>query len=228
MKFPKSVFLKNVLFVSAGTASLSILCYHFIDKPLAYWFAQHKPIPHDLLYLFFHVPKVFDVAAALAVFTVHIFSWIIGRVPSFLNNLTLTSITLVITSFWTEWSKFLFGRYWPLTWTVDNNPSLLGSNDYGFHFLASKTEAFQAFPSSHTSLTIASVTFLALRYPILRMPAIIISLMVPISLVALNHNFLGDTIAGAGLGWIIAYSVDTFNQGTTVYIHPQPSSQSHG
>jgi hypothetical protein len=41
------------------------------------------------------------------------------------------------------------------------------------------------------------------------------------SLVALNHNFLGDTIAGAGLGWIIAYSVDNFNQGSIIYMHPQ-------
>jgi len=221
MKFRKSVFLTNIMIVSFGTAFLSILCYYFIDKPLAYWFSEHKPIPHDILNLFYHVPKVFDIAAALAVFIVHIFSWIIGRVPVLLNNLTLTSITLVITSFWTEWSKFFFGRYWPITWTIDGNPSLLGTNDYGFHFLASKAPAFQAFPSSHTSLTIASVTFLALRYPVLRVPAIIISVMVPMSLVALNHNFLGDVIAGAGLGWIIAYSVDNFNQGSIIYVHPQ-------
>jgi membrane-associated phospholipid phosphatase len=223
MKFRKSVFLRNIFLVSLSAVSLTLICYYFFDKPIAFWFHEHEPIPHHILQLFFHIPKVFDVAAALGVFTVHIFSWIIGRVPAFLNNLTLTSITLVITDFWTEWSKFLFGRYWPTTWTIDNNPSLIHTNDYGFHFLASKTEAFQAFPSSHASLTIASVTFLALRYPILRVPAIIISVMVPLSLVALNHNFLGDTIAGAGLGWIIAYSVDAFNQGSTVYIHPQNS-----
>jgi membrane-associated phospholipid phosphatase len=228
MKFRKSVFLRNIFLVSFATILITLICYYFLDKPIAFWFHEHEPIPRDILQLFFHIPKVFDVAAALGVFTVHIFSWIIGRVPPFLNNLTLTSITLVITDFWTEWSKFLFGRYWPTTWTIDHNPSLIHTNDYGFHFLASKTEAaYQAFPSSHASLTIASVTFLALRYPILRVPAIIISVMVPLSLVALNHNFLGDTIAGAGLGWIIAYSVDAFNQGATVYVHPQNSLQNN-
>lgn len=221
MKFRKSVFLRNIFLVSFATVLSTIICFYFFDKPIAYWFDEHEPIPHQTLQLFFHIPKVFDVAAALAVFTVHIFSWIIGRVTTFLNNLTLTSITLVITDFWTEWLKFLFGRYWPTTWTIDNNPSLIDTSDYGFHFLASKTAAFQAFPSGHASLTIASVTFLALRYPILRIPAIIISLSVILSLIALNHNFLGDTLAGAGLGWIIAYSVDAFNQGRIVYVHSQ-------
>lgn len=221
MKFRKSVFLRNIFIVSFATVLSTLICYYFLDKPVAYWFDEHEPIPHQILQLFFHIPKIFDVAAALGVFIVHIFSWIIGRVSTFLINLTLTSITLVITDFWTEWLKFLFGRYWPTTWTIDHNPSLLDTNDYGFHFLASKTEAFQAFPSSHASLTIASVTFLALRYPILRVPAIIASLSVMLSLVALNHNFLGDAIAGAGLGWIIGYSVNSFNQGVTIYVHPQ-------
>ena len=212
MKDPKSVFLKRLLLVLLCTVVLSLLCYFFLDKPIAFWFAQHHPISENTLLIFTYIPKAFDVVAALAVFTVHIFSWFLGRVSPLLYNLTLTSITLVITDFWTEWSKYLFGRYWPLTWTLDHNPSLIDSNDYGFHFLASKSEAFQAFPSAHTSLTIASVTFLALRYPILRIPAIVISITVPLSLVALNYHFLGDTIAGAGLGWIIAYSVDTFNK----------------
>ena len=230
MTYPKSVLLKRLSLVFLSTVVLSLICYYFLDKPIAYWFAHHQPVPHNLLLFFTYIPKAFDVVAALAVFVVHIFSWVIGRVPTLLYNLTLTSITLVITDFWTEWSKFLFGRYWPLTWTVDHNPSLIHTNDYGFHFLASKTEAFQAFPSAHTALTIASVTFLALRYPILKIPAIVICIVVPLSLVALNHHFLGDTIAGAGLGWMIAYSVDTFNKEHVLNYQrrlPLDSSQSY-
>lgn len=218
---PKSIFLKHIFFVFTLTVVLSFLSYVALDKPIAYWFAKHQMFPDDILLLFTYIPKVFDVAAALAVFTVHIFSWVIGHVSNLLKNLTLTSIALVITDFWTEWLKYLFGRYWPLTWTVDNNPSLIDTDEYGFHFFASKTDAFQAFPSAHTSLTIASVTFLALRYPIFKIPAIIISIVVPFSLVALNHHFLGDTIAGAGLGWMIAYSVDTFNSDNALFIQPR-------
>jgi len=156
------------------------------------------------------IPKVFDVVAALAVFIVHIFSWMIGRVSPLLNNLTLSSIALVITDFWIEWLKYAFGRYWPRSW-VNNNPSLIDTNEYGFHFFYSKEEAYQAFPSSHTALTVAAVTFLALRYPRLRLPAVIIACSVPLSLVGLNYHFLGDTIAGAGIGWIIAYSLNSVN-----------------
>jgi membrane-associated phospholipid phosphatase len=215
----KSVFLQRLTLVFLCTVVLSLVCYYFLDKPIAFWFASHPPLPlaHKILVGITHIPKVFDVAAALGVFIVYMFSWVIGRITPFLNNLTLTSITLVITDFWVEWLKFLFGRYWPLTWTVDNNPSLIEDNEYGFNFLASKSEAYQAFPSAHTALTIASVTFLALRYPVLRKPAIIISLTVPLSLVVLNYHFLGDTIAGAGLGWMIAYSVDSLNKHHRIY-----------
>ena len=226
MLYPKSIFLKRFLLVLIGTIAISALCYFFVDKPIAFWFSKHHPFPEELLLLITYIPKVFDVVSALGVFVVHMFSWMIGRVSNFLRNLTLTSITLVITDFWTEWMKFMFGRYWPQTWTVDHNPSLIDTDDYGFHFFASKTEAFQAFPSAHTSLTIASVTFLALRYPFLRMPAMLICISVPLSLVALNYHFLGDTIAGAGLGYMVAYSIDTFNKDRAFDLSAPLSSKS--
>lgn len=206
----KSKFLSHLAWVFTGTFFVTVLSCRYLDKPIAYWVANHRPVPHEILLVITMIPKVFDVVAALAVFIVHIFSWMIGRVSPLLNNLTLSSIALVITDFWIEWLKYAFGRYWPRTW-VNNNPSLIDTNEYGFHLFFSKEQAYQAFPSSHTALTIAAVTFLALRYPRLRLPAILIGCAVPLSLVGLNYHFLGDTIAGAGIGWIIAYSLDSVN-----------------
>jgi membrane-associated phospholipid phosphatase len=212
MNDPKSHLLTRLLLVFVVTVFLTAISFVYLDKPIAYWADSHHPIPHGILKIISEIPKIFDVISALAVFVVHIFSWVIGRVSPLMSNLTLSSIALVITDFWVEWLKYTFGRYWPRTW-VDNNPSLLDTRDYGFHFFFSKDQAYQAFPSAHTALTIAVVTFLALRYPRLRIPAIVVGLSVALSLIALNYHFLGDTIAGAGIGWMVAYSLDAFNEG---------------
>ena len=65
MKFRKSVFLRNIFLVTLATISLSLLCYYFFDKPIAFWFHEHEPIPHHILQLFFHIPKIFDVVLLL-------------------------------------------------------------------------------------------------------------------------------------------------------------------
>ncbi len=211
MKNRKSAFLTTIFFVFTISVILSLICHFYLDKPIAFWVANNHYLPRHLLKPISEIPKVFDAVTALSVFIVYIFSWIMGEVPLLLKNLTLASIALVITDFWVEWSKYIFGRFWPLTW-VNNNPSLIDTNEYGFHFFYSTGDAYKSFPSAHTALTIAAVTFLALRYPSLRIPAILVSVAVPLSLVALNYHFLGDTIAGAGLGWMVAYSLDTINQ----------------
>lgn len=211
MKDRKSEFLNHALFASAVTVLLSLICHFYLDKPIAFWVANHDYSGHHILKFISEIPKIFDALTALAVFVVYIFSWIIGPVPHLLKNLTLASIALVITGFWVDWLKFIFGRSWPLTW-VNDNPSLISSNEYGFHFFYGSTYAYKSFPSAHTALTIAAVTFLALKYPCLRIMAILISIIVPLSLVALNYHFLGDTVAGAGLGWMVAYSLNIFNE----------------
>lgn len=211
MKNRKSDFLNRIFLVFFATVFFSLICHFYLDKPIAYWVANQDYAGHQFLKIISEIPKLFDALTALAVFLVYIFSWMIGPVPDVLKNLTLASIALVITGFWVDWSKFIFGRSWPLTW-VNDNPSLINSNEYGFHFFYGSTHAYKSFPSAHTALTIAAVTFLALKYPQFRLLAILISLAVPLSLVALNYHFLGDTIAGAGLGWMVAYSLNVFNE----------------
>lgn len=205
MRDTKSRFLTQLLLVFTSTALLASISYFFCDKAVACWMVEHHPLPHSWLKTISHIPKLFEILALL-VFFVYVINWIVGPISNLLCNLGYASISLVVTDFWIEWSKYSFGRYWPRTW-ANNNPSFIDTNEYGFHFFHSKAEAFQSFPSGHTALTIAVVTYLALAYPRLRAAAVLIGLLVPLSLISLDYHFLADTIAGAGLGWMVAYSI---------------------
>jgi membrane-associated phospholipid phosphatase len=101
--------------------------------------------------------------------------------------------------------KFLFGRYWPETW-IEDNPSLIGSDAYGFHPFHFG-EAYGSFPSGHTARTFAVLSVVWLAYPALRWPCIAVCGAVVVGLVGMNYHFVGDTVGGACLGWLTgAYS----------------------
>lgn len=202
----------RLLIVLTGSMLFATFSYHFLDKPIAYWTVDHHIVNLEILKKITLLPKLFEIAS-LFLLPFYILSWGFGYAQPLLTNLSLASIALVITDFWNEWLKFSFGRYWPRTW-AENNPSLIDSNDYGFHFFHSKAEAYQSFPSGHTALTVTVLTFIGLRYPRLRIPAFLIGLMVPFSLISLDYHFLADTIAGAGLGWAVAYCLSTFTAKT--------------
>lgn len=210
MNNTKVNFLTRLFSVLSITILLAAFSYHFLDKPIAYWVVDHHLVSLDILRKITLLPKIFEVVS-LFLFPIFILSWGLGYNKPFLKNLTLASIALVITDFWIEWLKFSFGRYWPRTW-AENNPSLIDTNDYGFHFFHSKSEAYQSFPSGHTALTVTVLTFIALRYPRFRIPALLIALTVPFSLISLDYHFLADAIGGAGLGWTVAYCLSTLTK----------------
>ena len=106
--------------------------------------------------------------------------------------------------------KFIFGRYWPSTWT-NNNLSLIHDHAYGFHFFNSGV-AFTSFPSSHITIAVTAVTALWIIYPRgpMRWVALLGALAVIIALLAKNYHFLGDCIAGAWVGATVAIYVTAY------------------
>ena len=132
MNDTKSQFLTHLLIVFTSTTLLAAISYFFCDKAIAHWVLKHNLLPPEWMKTITHIPKVFEVLT-LAVFCIYVINWISGFTSKLLHNLAYASISLVVTDFWIEWSKYSFGRYWPRTW-AHNNPSLIDTNDYGFHF----------------------------------------------------------------------------------------------
>ncbi len=98
--------------------------------------------------------------------------------------------------------KIFFGRYWPSTW-IDNNPSFIQGNAYGFHFFQRGTW-YESFPSGHATITFYVMTVVWILFPKWRFLAILIAVLQFFSLIAMNYHFLGDVFAGAFLGILCA------------------------
>lgn len=127
----KDYFVRG-LFVIVAATILSALSYFFFDVFAAQWFFTHQPIPHDILKKITLIPEIFEIIA-IGIYIIYFLSWLFNRSTAFLTSLLHFSNCIVITHLFKEWAKVIFGRYWPMTW-IDNNPSLIHTGDYGFHF----------------------------------------------------------------------------------------------
>lgn len=110
--------------------------------------------------------------------------------------------------------KYLFGRYWPLTW-IDHNLSLIRNNAYGFNWLHGNALR-AAFPSGHTAVTFAVMVVLWHVYPKWRWLYVTVCVAVMISLIASDYHFVSDVIAGAVLGYLTATFAWSFYLGKRV------------
>ncbi|OGT30926.1 MAG: hypothetical protein A3E87_08070 [Gammaproteobacteria bacterium RIFCSPHIGHO2_12_FULL_35_23] len=182
---------------------LVTVCYYFLDRPIADFNYQHH-LNHWLILKYF-------TGVALACFYLSPFLIIYLVLKKILGYsltpwqtcLLLASICTMITYSIKDILKFVFGRYWPSTWT-NNNPSWLSNHAYGFHFFHLGSW-YQSFPSGHTTIIVTFMSVIGLQYPKLRLLVFIPCLLVIIGLLAMNYHFLSDIIAGAFLGFISAY-----------------------
>ena len=94
--------------------------------------------------------------------------------------------------------KIIFGRYWPTTW-IAGNLSLIHDGIYGFHWWHGWGNQ-GGFPSGHTTYTLFCCTCLYLTLPRLKYLWLLLALLIPSCLIILNYHFLGDCLAGIGLG----------------------------
>lgn len=94
--------------------------------------------------------------------------------------------------------KIIFGRYWPLTWT-QNNLSLIKDNMYGFNWFHGYNN-LGSFPSGHSVLMIFCTYWLSSLFPKYRLVYFSVSIFSIMCLIILNYHYLGDCLAGIGLG----------------------------
>ncbi len=99
----------------------------------------------------------------------------------------------------------IFGRNWPQTWAGSGSyGSLISDHHYYFHFFESST--FKgSFPSGHLMvITILCCTFYFI-YPQFLLLWILPFVLIPVCLILLNYHYLGDCLAGIGLGLWMSY-----------------------
>lgn len=87
-------------------------------------------------------------------------------------------------------------------------PKLLKMQDfYGFDPFNIASADWRSFPSGHSTTVFAAACALGLMFPRLRWPLLALAVAVGLSRVMINAHYLGDVVAGAALGWGVAWLV---------------------
>jgi membrane-associated phospholipid phosphatase len=182
-----------------GTA-LVLLCYFFVDRPVAFYVHDHG-FSHDrVLKWLTYLPPLLQtcVPLLLAAFAVRR-AW--GPLRRWEMVVVVACVSLVLAEQFRGSLAYAFGRYWPETW-VNGNPSLIGDGAYGFHPFHHGI-AYDSFPSGHTARTLAVATVVWIAYPKWRWACALASLAVAVGLLGMNYHFVGDVIAGGFVGGIV-------------------------
>jgi membrane-associated phospholipid phosphatase len=183
---------------------LVLIAYFFIDKPVVYALYRGKESGINLLNFFIALSSLFS-AIVLFLYTYYLFKFAYQKITRFDRVLLAIANSVAITSYSKDLFKFVFGRYWPKTWSLDNS-SLLQNKAYGFNFFHGGM-LNTAFPSGHAAVITAAMSVLWLCYPKYRWLYATTVLLVAIGLIGLNYHFVSDVIAGCFLGGLIGYYV---------------------
>ena len=173
--------------------------YFLVDKPVAFYAYNHHINHYDILKWMTYIPTTLESIAPIVLVLI-IVDLSRHSLSHFQKTLLAMIINLAVTLQIKEGLKFIFGRYWPATWT-NHNPSLIQNHAYGFHLFHSGS-AYQSFPSGHTTIIFSVMSILWMVYPKWRWLATASCAAVIIGLLGMDYHFVSDIIAGATLGTI--------------------------
>lgn len=184
------------------------LCFFYVDRQVAFFVRDHQLNNYPFLLWLTYPPMLLNSLAPILTLLAAL-RRAAGPLSRLERTLLASSLSLMVAIAFEYYLKFLFGRYWPATW-IHDNPSLLGTGDYGFHPFHFG-EAYGSFPSGHTARVFAALSVVALAYPSLRWVCLLASLSVVLGLVGMNYHFVGDTVGGIYLGSVTgAYTASWF------------------
>jgi membrane-associated phospholipid phosphatase len=178
-----------------------VLCYFFIDPPVAFFVHRHRIEQVPLFRWLTYPPPEFQTWSPLALAALCIRrAW--GPWSRWQHALFLACLSVIVADQFRYCLGDIAGRYWPETWRHDN-PSLIGSGTYGFHPFQ-RGDDIGSFPSGHAARIVSFAAAMVIAFPRCLLAAAIIAVPMLVSLVAMNYHFVGDVIAGSVLGALYA------------------------
>ena len=196
--------LRRTLVITALCIAAVLLCYFWIDRPVAFFVYRHHINRFQVFRsLTYPPPEVQNWSALVLTILVVRRAW--GPFLRWQKVLLVACLSLIVADDFRISLGDVFGRYWPETWTHDN-PSLIGTGTYGFHPFQ-RGDDIGSFPSGHACriLGFAAVWMIAMpRSRTVQIVVIVLCAPMLMSLVAMNYHFVSDVIAGTVLGGIVA------------------------
>ncbi len=192
--------LWNTLAALLLCAVLVLLCYFFIDRPVAYYVHHQRFADYSRLKWLTTPPATLQawVPVVLAALTAR---RVWGPFSRWERVVVVACLSLILAEQFKETLAYVFGRYWPETW-INNNPSFIRDGAYGFHPFHGGN-AYRSFPSGHTAETLAVASVVWIAYPRWRWVCVLASIAVGAGLLLMDYHFVGDVIAGGFVGAIV-------------------------
>ena len=193
--------LRRTLIITAVCTVAILICYFWIDRPVAFFVYHHHINKIHVFRCFtYPPPEVQNWSALMLTILVLRRAW--GPFLRWQKVLLVACVSLIVADDFRISLGDVFGRYWPETWTHDN-PSLIGTGTYGFHPFQ-RGDDIGSFPSGHAARIFGFATVWMIAMPTSRVAATLICAPMLVSLVAMNYHFVSDVIAGSVLGALVA------------------------
>jgi membrane-associated phospholipid phosphatase len=196
----RDLLRRSVILTSVSIVAV-LICYFWVDRPVAFFVYNHHINGIALFrWLTYPPPEIQNWSALVLTILIVRRAWGPFLRPE--KVLLVACISLIVADDFRISLGDVFGRYWPETWTHDN-PSLIGTGTYGFHPFQ-RGDDIGSFPSGHACRILGFAGVWMLAMPATRLIAIVLSVPMLVSLVAMNYHFVSDVIAGGILGGLIA------------------------
>jgi membrane-associated phospholipid phosphatase len=213
--------LRNSLAALLLCGTLVVIGYCFVDRPVAFYVHRQRFADFAVLKWLTYPPPVLQAwaPALLAVLMVRR-AW--GPFYRWERVLVAAGVGIILADQSRQTLAYVFGRYWPDTWTLDN-PSLIRDDAYGFHPFHYGI-AFDSFPSGHAARTLALVAVVWVAWPGWRWACGLAAAAEAVALIGLNYHFVSDVIAGGFVGGIVgAYTACCTGLAGPNRLVPQPA-----
>lgn len=192
--------LNRTLIAIAACAVTVVICYYFVDKPVAFFVHRHEIAKFEAFRWLTEPPPLVQSWAPLLLVALAV-RRAFGVWRPWQAALCLACVSLIVADQFRQSLGDLCGRCWPETWH-DNNPSLIGTGAYGFHPFEVGDDV-GSFPSGHSARIVGFLSVFWLMLPRGRWLYVLIGLPMLLSLIAMDYHFVGDVIAGSTLGAIV-------------------------
>ena len=193
--------LRRTLIITAVCIVAVLICYFWIDRPVAFFVYDHHINKIQVFRWFTYPPPEIQNWSAL-VLTMLVIRRAWGPFQRWQKVLLVSCLSLIVADDFRISLGDVCGRYWPETWTHDN-PSLIGTGTYGFHPFQ-RGDDVGSFPSGHAARIFGFATVWMIALPGSRVVATLLCAPILVSLVAMNYHFVSDVIAGSVLGAMVA------------------------
>ena len=187
--------------------------YAWIDRPLCEWIFNHG-LREQLLPLasLFEWPPLMSGFAPLILIVASMLP------PSRQRHLLiLFGVSVLMTFVLKNDLKWVFSRYWPMTWTHQNF-SWISHRAYGFQWfqghLFQGNDQTGSFPSGHAAVAFAALLPVGMVYRKFLVIVLTVAAVEALAMVAFDYHFLSDVLAGALVGISCVLMTDRLLVGT--------------